>query len=149
MKSEYINQFIGKICTVLTRPLNRDFKQENPETYPEQIFHYFMGRVIGVDDHGMLMEQITTPERLKSYFFFHSVVAIAEEQILNPVNPIHAQEINDIKTANESMRQEIDKIKQSPPQKPIVLGEVNADGQFINPQNMSNLSDEMEEKFGK
>ena len=149
MKSEYIEQFVGRVCTILTRSLNRDFKQENPNTYPEQIFHYFMGMVLGVDEHGIMIEQVMTPERLRSYFFFHSIVGIAQEQVLDPNIAEHAREINDLKTANEKIRKQSAEQPKQSGSGPVVLGEIGPQGQFIDTQAMANLSNEMKDKFGK
>lgn len=151
MKSEYIEQFVGRVCTILTRSLNRDFKQENPNTYPEQVFHYFMGMVLGVDEHGIMIEQVMTQEHLRSYFFFHSIVGIAQEQVLDPNVAEHAREINEIKTVNEEMRKQATEQSKQPKQPtkgPVVVGEVGPQGQFIDTQAMSSLSKDMKNKFG-
>jgi hypothetical protein len=101
-----INYFIGKVCTIITTPINRDYKQENPNTYPEQLYNYFLGRVLEIDkDGGVWLEQVMTPEKSKSYFYGRQVIGIAEEQVLNPQHPDHAKIIEQIKSANKSIEE--------------------------------------------
>jgi hypothetical protein len=142
MQPEFIQQFVGKVCTIFTHSFNRDFKQENPNTYPEQVFHYFMGLVLGIDEHGVLIEQVATSEHLRSYFFFHSIIGIAQEQVLDPNIKEHALEIDQLKTANEEIRRQT--TESLNPSNSIVLSK----SKFVNPQEMANLSEEMKKKFG-
>ena len=76
--TEQKNYFIGKICTIFTVPFNRDFQQENPQRYPEQVYKYFVGVVEYIDDHGLMLQQSTTG--LKSWISLNHIVAIAEEE---------------------------------------------------------------------
>ena len=108
-----IKYFIGKVCTVFTIPINRNFKEENPQTYPEQLYFYFTGVVEDVDEKGILITQVMG-EGLKSYFFLNSVVGIAEEKVLNPSNEQDAKEINAITQANEEMQKQLDEFKVNP-----------------------------------
>ena len=90
MANEY-NHFIGKLCTIFTVPTNRDLRAENPNNYPQILYKYFMGVVESIDRDGLLLTQATTG--LKSYFFRDQIVAIAEEQLLDPDNPEDAKVI--------------------------------------------------------
>ena len=80
-----LNYFVGKVCTVFTRPINRDFQAENPEYYPQQLINYFVGTVESVDDEGIMLVQ--SANRLKT-FIERPIVAIAEEEVVKrPVAP--------------------------------------------------------------
>ena len=146
-----LQYFVGKICTVLTGPLNRDFKEENPETYRQQVYQYFLGRVLEVDNNGILMEQILTPERLKSYFNFNNIVGLCEEQSIEANTEENENILNAIQTHHENTQKELEKDMQASPTQdgPIVLGEFTPEGEFINTDAMADVAKQMKEKFGK
>lgn len=102
MKIEGLDYFVGKICTVFTVPTNRDFKSENPQTFPQPVFHYFVGKVIEVNSRGICLEQWNSDKKLRSFFFMDHLVSISEEEILNPSNPKDKKIIEDFKKTNES-----------------------------------------------
>ena len=102
MKIESLEYFVGKICTVFTVPTNRDFKSENPQTFPQPIFHYFVGKVIEVSARGVMIEQWNSQKKLRTFFFLDHVVSISEEEILDPSNPKDMQAIEEFKKTNES-----------------------------------------------
>lgn len=102
MKLEGLEYFIGKVCTVFTVPTNRDFKSENPHTFPQPVFHYFVGKVLEVGPKGILMEQWNSEKKLRSFFFMDHIVSISEEEILDPSNPKDLKIIEDFKKTNES-----------------------------------------------
>ena len=77
--NEYKKHFQGKICTVFTTPFNRDFQQENPNRYPEQLYKYFVGVIEDITDYGILLQQAVTG--LRSWIFLAHVVSIAEEEV--------------------------------------------------------------------
>jgi len=101
MSIQDLQYFVGKAVTVFTKPINRNFKEESPATYPQPIFNYFMGVLLQVDDHGILLEQVT-PERLRSYFLLDSCVGIAEEQVMSKDDPEDAKEIEKIKEESKT-----------------------------------------------
>ena len=152
---EALKYFVGKICTILTRPLNRDFKEENPQNYREQICQYFLGKVLSIDSHGVLVEQILTPERLRSYFFFHSVVGLCEEQALEANTPENEELLNKIRETYEENQKKAEAAMKSAvevsPTKdgPIVLGEMSPEGNFINTAALTGLAEQMKQKFNK
>jgi tartrate dehydratase beta subunit/fumarate hydratase class I family protein len=117
-----LQHFIGKVCTIFTQPINRNFKEENPETYPEQPYIYFVGVVEAIDEYGVLITQPTTG--LKSYFFLRNLVGIAEEEVLDPKNEKDAKTIDHIKNANAEIRQKMDEYKNKNT-KPIQIDEMN------------------------
>jgi hypothetical protein len=100
-KLEY---FLNKICTIFTIPTNRDFKTENPTTFPQPIFHYFVGKILEIDNKGILVQQWNNNnKKLLSYFFIDHIVSISEEEILNPNDPQDAEVISNYKKANEQI----------------------------------------------
>jgi hypothetical protein len=80
-----LQYFVGKLCSVFTTPMNRDFRSEAPHDYPKALYKYFMGVVESVTPHGLLLTQASTG--LKTYFYHNQIVAIAEEELLDPNNP--------------------------------------------------------------
>lgn len=102
MKIEGLEYFVGKICTVFTVPTNRDFKSENPQTFPQPVFHYFVGRVLEVNSRGICLEQWNNEKKLRTFFFMDHIVSISEEEVLDPTNPKDMQIIEDYKKTNES-----------------------------------------------
>lgn len=101
MKNKNLDVFLNKICTIFTVPTNRDFKSENPTTFPQPIFHYFVGKIIEIDENGILIQQWNNSKKLKSYFFMDHVVCISEEEILDPTNPEDSKAIEEYKKINE------------------------------------------------
>jgi hypothetical protein len=101
MKNKNLSTFLNKICTVFTVQTNRDFKAENPSTFPQPIFHYFVGKILEIDDNGILMQQWNSNKKLKSYFFINHVVSISEEEILDPTNADDMKIIEEYKKINE------------------------------------------------
>ena len=103
MKITQLEYFLGKFVTIITTPINRDYRAENPQTYPEPLYHYFMGKLMEVDQDGLLVEQWAAgPKRLKTYFLMNQVIAIAEEETLNPDDPYEAAQIKALKEGNEA-----------------------------------------------
>lgn len=102
MKPQGLEYFVDKVCTVFTAPTNRDFKSENPQTFPQPVFHYFVGKVIEVGSRGVLIEQWNSNKKLKTFFFSEHIVAISEEEILDPSNPRDRELIEDYRKSNES-----------------------------------------------
>lgn len=96
-----LDYFVGRVCTVFTVPTNRDFKSENPQTFPQPVFHYFVGKVIGVDQRGIVLEQWNSDKKLRTFFFMDHIVSISEEEILDPSNPKDREVIDDYRKTNE------------------------------------------------
>jgi hypothetical protein len=97
--SKALNYFVGRICTVFTTPINRNFKEENPATYPQQLVVYFTGVVDAVDDTGITLSQLDNG--LKSYFFRSHIIGIAEEEVLDPSKPEDQAKINQMQTLKD------------------------------------------------
>lgn len=128
-----LQRFVGKVCTVFTLPINRDFKQENPETYPKPLYVYFMGAVESIDEHGIMLQQTTTG--LNSYIFLQNVVSISEEETLDPNNPHDAEIIERYKTEAEDIQKEYEQKYQQPA----------TDSPYVDVEAMSNLSEQLED----
>lgn len=105
MKSKNLEYFLGRICTVFTVPTNRDFKSENPQTFPQPVFHYFVGRVLEINESGIFIEQWNNHKKLKTFFFIDHIVSISEEEILNPEDPKDREVIEEYKKANKEVRE--------------------------------------------
>lgn len=106
-KMKNMAYFVDKICTIFTVPTNRDFKNENPATYPQPVFHYFVGKILNVDDEGIMVQQLLNGnKKLKSYFLFAHIIGICEEEVLDPNKPEDAKVIEDYKKINESIMTE-------------------------------------------
>lgn len=115
--------FIGKICTIFTNPINRDYKSENPKTYPKPLYTYFVGLIEDIDDCGIYTTQIATG--LTSFFLWTNVVGIAQEELLDPKNKKDAEVIENIKSEYK------EKIKTIPALK---------DGLYVDIENLDNIS---------
>jgi hypothetical protein len=115
--------FLGKICTIFTSPTNRDYKSENPKTYPKPLYTYFVGLIEDIDDWGIYTAQATTG--LPSFFLWTNVVGIAQEELLDPENEKDAEVIENIKSEYK------EKIKTIPALK---------DGQYVDIENLDNIS---------
>lgn len=103
MKSKHLNYFKGKVCSIFTRPTNRNFREENPKTYMEQNVMYFVAVIEDVEDDGIFVTQVQTG--LKSYFFLENLVGICEEEVLDPSNEKDAKVISAVKEKDKEIRE--------------------------------------------
>jgi hypothetical protein len=118
MKIEGLEYFVGKICTIFTVPTNRDFKSENPQTFPQPIFHYFVGKIIEISTRGILIEQWNNEKRLRTFFFIDHIISISEEEILDPSDPKDLKLIEEYKQVNEkTMKKATDHVEELKRQK--------------------------------
>jgi len=134
-----LRPFIGKVCTIFTVPINRNFKEENPGTFTEQVFNYFTGRVLETDAEGVLLEQLT-PERLRSYFCKQHIIAICQEEELNPNNPEHAKKIAELKKESVAKTE----LKKQAQAKLAKEAEIPPSGQFMDINAMNAFSEQMQ-----
>lgn len=133
MKTKQLEYFLNKICTIFTVPINRDFKTENPATYPEPVLNYFIGKIINIDDNGVLIKQWNTKKGLRSYFFSKYIVAITEEEMLNATNPEDAKIIEEYKEIAKN-----DEINKKSIEEMVI-----PDSQEINIDLLSNISEKI------
>jgi hypothetical protein len=127
MSIQDLQYFVGRAVTIFTKPINRDFKQESPTTYPQPLYNYFMGILLQADEHGILLQQVT-PERLRSYFLMENCIGIAEEQTMDVNDPGDAKKIQKIKEESKTQV------------------ELPTTGQFIDIKGMQDLSRHLSEK---
>lgn len=117
----YVKQFVGKICTIIVGPINRDFKDEaqlsgKPNIYPMNLLDHFMGRVIFADAQSLVIKHPVIGT--ETWFNLNQVVCIAEERELDPDNPEHAKAISSYKHTLEKRREQMQQQHQptAPPQ---------------------------------
>lgn len=128
---KHLERFVGKVCTVFTVGINRDFKQENPKTYPKPLYVYFMGAIEFVNEHGIMMQQVTTG--LSTFVFMNNVVSISEEEVLDPENENDAEMIEKYKKDAEQIKKQYN-----------TQGKDDAQAEsseYLNVDSMSDLSD--------
>lgn len=83
MISDIKNLFLNKVCTILVKPINRNFDEQ-------QNINYFVGYIIDMNDEGILIEH---PEnKCKSFFYKSSIIGIAEELVVYKNKPKEQQE---------------------------------------------------------
>lgn len=88
-------KFIGKICTVLTKPCSFPFKDAKEHSL------YFTGLVIEVDSYGVLIQYPNT--ETIAYFSLAHIIGLVEEQVITKENPNYTK-----------IKEEL-KIKKKPP----------------------------------
>jgi hypothetical protein len=112
-----LQYFVGKVCTIFVTPINRNFKEENPASFPQQMYVYFLGIVESIDEDGVWLIQLH--KNLKSFWKHEQIVGIAEEEMLNPDDESDAAEIDKIKKSDETARNNL--IKENPYIDPVAL----------------------------
>ena len=105
-----INYFIGKICSVFATHNNRDLKAEDTENYPASYLRYFLGVVESIDEDGLLLTQAS--KGLKVFIMKNHIVAIAEEEVLNPESPADAKIIESAFEYTEELKQKKEEIRE-------------------------------------
>jgi hypothetical protein len=103
-----LKPFEGKVCTILTVPTNRNFKEEavamgNPSLYPINLLDHFVGRIVQIDSAGVLLEHPIIGT--KSYFRLNHIIGIIEEQELDRNDPENIKIIEQIKQKNAPIPQ--------------------------------------------
>ena len=125
-----LQYFVGKLCSVFTTPMNRDFQSEAPHDYPKALYKYFMGVVESVSPHGLLLTQASTG--LKTYFYHNQIVAVAEEELLDPNDPEDASVIEKFQPVT---------ISQPAPEVTV------PEGQYMDADAMMEISRQLKEKW--
>ena len=135
MNTKHLDYFIGKYCSIFTKPYNRDLYKENPKN-PGVVFQYFVGEVIDADEDGVSIKRIM--KGIRTFVPMESIVAIAEEEKLDPNNPEDAKTIQGIMEAKERVK------NNPPPQVPTN----NAFGtKTLDPAALSKLVQDVKSKF--
>ena len=130
--NQNLEYFAGKVCSVFTGPLNRDFKLEGAN-YLQQFYHYFLGVVEAIDEQGLLLRQVGSG--LKIYFFKQSLIAIAEEEVLDPNKPEDEATIQEFKTIVTNEPQELPPSIEMP--------------DFLDVDTMTSMASNLKNSFGK
>ena len=134
-----LQQFIGKICTVMTVPINRNFQSENEKTYPEVVYNYFLGRIESVDDDGVLMSQLGGEPPLQSYFFLPHIVSIAQEKEYREENPQDAEMIQQLKQQVDTQMEE---------HKKAMAAQKEDSGSEIDPESLMEITNQLKKQYG-
>ena len=135
MNTKHLDYFIGKYCSIFTKPYNRDLYKENPKN-PGVVFQYFVGEVIAADESGVSIKRIM--KGLRTFIPMDSIVAIAEEEKLDPNNPQDAKAIQGILEAKE-------RAKNNPP--PQVSANNAFGAKTLDPVALSKLAQDVKSKF--
>ena len=138
-----IEYFVGKICSVFTTPLNRDFKLEGPNSL-EQLLHYFLGTIEAIDDQGILLSQ---RNGLKVYVLKNHLVAIAEEETLDPDNPEDAKIIQEMRPLSVKKQPQ----SLAPTEIPVPKQEITEVKvpKLLDIDSMTAIADNLKKNFGK
>lgn len=147
MKASELQYFKGKICTIFTSPINRNFKEENPESYPQPVFMYFVGVVESITDQGMFLQQVANTDSkkpLKTYFFLDKILGIAEEEQLDYNNPQDAEIISKIKQQQE---EEEKKMEEKAKQMNAMVA--NQTSPYVDPDYMSQMASQLKQNFSQ
>ncbi len=70
-----LSYFIGRVCTILTKPINRQFSEEDN-------INYFIGEILSIDALGITIASVVDDTR--SFFYKESIIGICEEPSYNP-----------------------------------------------------------------
>ena len=134
-----IAYFIGKMCSVFVTPSSRDLKLEDTRNYPASVHRYFLGVVESIDEYGLVLKQT---RGLKVFVTKDHLIAIAEEEVLDPENPQDAEEIKRAMAQMDKMKKqtdELEKRKLSSAQK----------SPFVDPEAMKRIADDLSKNFGE
>jgi len=108
--------FLGRVCTILTMPINRDYQAENPASYPQPLLEYFTGIVEHMGDEYIIVRQLGSD--LKCMFYTSKIVGICEERTLDP-------DVAEDKAEIEQLRPVVNKIQSGEKFDPKSLQELN------------------------
>ena len=94
--TDNLRYFLGKVCTIHTVRINRDYHKENPQNYLTQMHVYYTAIIEDMDEAGILTRQLQTG--LKSFFFWERIVDIAEEEVVDspPGQPLETSATEEI-----------------------------------------------------
>jgi len=128
MKRKSIQSFVGSVCTIFTTPINRNYKEENPQQYPMQLYNYFMGVIEKADENGVYLRQVA--EDLMGFFFYEHIIGIAQEKVLDPDDPNDAKAIKSLQEKVEAAKKKATEAPKPPPQT----------SQFVDPERLAKLA---------
>lgn len=122
MRSKKLQYFKGKVCTIFTLPINRNYKEENPSTFPSQMYMYFVGLVEDIDEEGILLTQLQTTN--KSYWFWDKIIGIAEEEVVD--TPEEVEKLEKIQKEEAEQRAKVQSASASPPSPYVDIEALNS-----------------------
>lgn len=132
-----LQRFVGKVCTVFTTPINRDFEKEGPQGYPQVMFNYFMGRIESVDENGILLNQMGTSDPpLQSYFFHPHIISISQEKEYDPSNPEDAEVIERLRNQMKGQMKDFQEIQVE-----------QSDSGSLDPESLESMVNDLKQKF--
>lgn len=114
--SKNLEIFVGKVCTILTKPVNiqfRDFMQHA---------QYFTGEVSHIDEYGIWLEHNQTKQI--SFFSLENIVGIVEEQKI-PLDHPMADQIKEAVAKKQQPKQPFKNPNQLPKQTFIPVEELS------------------------
>lgn len=85
-------KFVGKVCTILTRPLAKSNFSDT------QFSDFFTGVIDSLDEDGIFATHPTTA--CKNFYNLANVIGIIEEQMLYEDDPEHAEIIKQVKESH-------------------------------------------------
>ena len=136
--SDTLQYFVGKICTIFTAPINREFNER-------QNVDYFVGRVDGFDDKGILMSHVVS--NCKNFYFFQNVISIAEEQLVDSDDPI-LKEYESIKEQKKNQPQQQQQQQPQSQSQPAQYHEEEVnDSPFVDIAAISDLAKKAKESY--
>lgn len=89
-----LQYFVGKICTILTVGINKDFNLE-------QFGNFFTCRIEAIDADGVVCVHPIT--NCKSFFFLDKIVSISEEQEITEDHPAYKEIKQEVQKSEELM----------------------------------------------
>lgn len=131
-----LKYFVGKICSIFVAENSRDLRAEDPGNYPASYYRYFLGVVESIDEEGLLLTQVN--KGLKVFVMKKHLVAIAEEEVLDPNNP---QDAEDIKRSMENAKQ----LQKRVEEQPLAFKK----SQYFDPNAMKRISEDLNKNFGE
>lgn len=104
--AKHLEYFVGRVCTIfIGGNLNRSFNEQ-------QFADYFVGVVDAVSQDGIFTTHPVTGG--KNYYAFSSVVAICEEQVLDPEKPEEAELIRELQENGVQPNMQLKSTTESP-----------------------------------
>lgn len=93
---------LGTVVTVITTQANRPFLPGDKD-----FFQYFVGLLVGANANGIWLQQLGGTGL--TWFYANQVIAISQEQVLDPEKEEDLQTIEKIKQEMQTKEQEITK----------------------------------------
>ena len=128
-----LQYFVGKICSVFTTRSHR-------ELTAEEACNYFLGVVESIDEYGIFLAQIS--KGLKVFIMKDQIIAIAEEEVLDPGNSQDAEEIKRSMENMEKMQKQAAELEQS---RLLALKK----SPFIDAEAMKKIAADLNKNFGE